>query len=136
MGYRADGSPDQRQVTCRTKRAAELEDAKLLSERDAMRGRSGRMTLRSYIEHHYWPAASGRLEATSKDTYRREIDKRILPALGNVDVRDIDRQRIQAMVGGIATYDVARKCVGVLKTPPRPSSPCRRRAARGTMGSS
>lgn len=116
MGYRADGSPDQRQVTCRTKRAAELEDAKLLSERDAMRGRSGRMTLRSYIEHHYWPAASGRLEATSKDTYRREIDKRILPALGNVDVRDIDRQRIQAMVGGIATYDVARKCVGVLKT--------------------
>lgn len=116
MGYTADGKPDRRSVTCRTRRAAELEDAKMLAERDAMRGRSGRMTLSAYVERHYWPAACTRLAATSKDTYRREIDKRILPALGGMDIRNIDRQSIQKMVDGIETLDPARKCVGVLKT--------------------
>lgn len=116
MGYTIDGKPDRRSVTCRTKRAAQLEEAKLLAEKDAMRNRSGRISLASYIDSYYWPVASKRLAATSLDTYEKEIRLRIRPALGNVDVRDIDRQRIQRMVDAIATESVARKCVGVLKT--------------------
>ena len=46
VGFTADGKRDRRKVTCPTKRAAELEHAKLLARRDAMRGRSGRMELR------------------------------------------------------------------------------------------
>ncbi len=116
VGYRPDGSPDQRSVTCRTKRQAEIEDALMASEAEAMRGRSGRMTLSQYIDLHYWPVASKRLAATSLDTYEREIRLRIRPELGNVDIRDIDRKRIQRMVDSTSTKDVARKSVGVLKT--------------------
>lgn len=116
MGYTVDGKLDRRSITCRTKRAAEIEEAKLLAEKDAMRNRSGRMTLACYIERHYWPVAVKRLAATSLDTYEQEIRLRIMPALGNVDIRDVDRVKIQRMVDGCATATVARKCVGTLKT--------------------
>lgn len=116
MGYSLDGKPDRRSVTCRTKRAAEIEEAKLISERDAMRGRSGRITLSQYIDLHYWPISVKRLAATSLDTYEKEIRLRIKPNLGNVDIRDIDRVKIQRMVDGCATSTVARKAVSTLKT--------------------
>ena len=116
MGYTADGRPDQRSKTFTTKRAAEVYDAKLLAERDALRGRSGRMTLSQFIDSRWWPVASRRLAATSLDTYEKEVRLRIRPALGKTDIRDIDRRRIQRMIDGIATESVARKCLGVLKT--------------------
>jgi len=116
MGYKMDGKPDRRSVTVKTKRAAQLEEAKMVAERDAKRGRSGKMTLSQYIDNYYWPVAVKRLAATSLDTYDQEIRLRILPQLGNVDIRDIDRARIQKMVDGIATESVARKTVGTLKT--------------------
>ena len=116
MGYTVDGKPDRRGSTFTTRRAAEVEDAKLLAERDAMRGRSGKMTLSQFIDRYYWPVALRRLAATSLDTYEKEIRLRIKPALGNVDIRDIDRRRVQRMVDGCATESVARKSVSVLKT--------------------
>lgn len=116
VGFTADGKRDRRKVTCPTKRAAELEHAKLLAMRDAMRGRSGRMELRDYIATRWWPRVSKRLQPSSLDTYEKEVRLRILPHLGNMDVRDIDRTRIQRMVDAIPTEPVARKCVGVLKT--------------------
>ena len=115
-GFTPDGKRDRKSVTCRTKRSAELEEARWIAKADAMRGRSGRITLSDYVDEHYWPVASKRLAATSLDTYEKEIRLRIRPHLGNLDVRDIDRQRIQKMVDSIATESVARKCVGVLKT--------------------
>ena len=116
MGHRIDGKQDRRSVTVRTKRAAQLEEAKMLAERDAKRGRSGKMTLAQYVDNQYWPVVRGRLAATSLDTYRIELDKRILPTLGNVDMRDIDRIAIQRLIDVIPTLDVARKTLGTLKT--------------------
>lgn len=116
VGFRMDGARDRRSVTCRTRGQAKVEQAKLVAMREASRGRSGRITLEQYVDGFYWPAASGALAATSRDTYRRELEKRIVPALGGVDVRDIDRARIQRMVDACATESVARKAVGVLKT--------------------
>lgn len=116
VGFTPDGKRDRKSVTCRTRRAAEVEHAKLVAMADAMRGRSGRMALGDYIDAMWWPRASARLQATSLDTYEKEVRLRIRPALGGVDVRDIDRRRIQAMVDSIPTESVARKCVGVLKT--------------------
>lgn len=115
-GFRPDGKRDRKSITCRTKRAAQIEEARWTAKADAMRGRSGRITLADYIDEHYWPVASKRLAATSLDTYEKEIRLRIRPSLGNVDVRDIDRAKIQRMVDNIATESVARKTIGVLKT--------------------
>ena len=116
MGFTIDGRRDRKKVTCRTLSAAKSEEARLTAMRDAMRGRSGRITLSGYIDRYYWPVASKRLAATSLDTYEKEIRLRIRPSLGTVDVRDIDRQAIQRMVDKCATSTVARKAVGVLKT--------------------
>ena len=116
VGFTVDGKRDRKKVTCRTLSVAKSEEARLVAMRDAMRGRSGRITLSDYIDRYYWPVASKRLAATSLDTYEKEIRLRIRPALGNVDIRDIDRPMIQRMVDGIDTESVARKCVGVLKT--------------------
>lgn len=116
VGYKADGKRDRRSVTCRTKRAAELAEAKMIAERDAMRGRSGKMELSTFIDRYYWPVASKRLAATSLDTYEKEIRLRIRPCLGSLDIRDINRAAIQRMVDFSATESVARKSVCVLKT--------------------
>lgn len=116
VGYTHDGKRDRKSITCRTKSAAKLEESKLIAMKDAMRGRSGRITLAQYIDNHYWPVTRKRLAATSLDTYEKEIRLRIRPNLGNYDIRDIDRKKIQKMVDKIPTKSVAVKCVGVLKT--------------------
>lgn len=116
MGYTHDGKRDRKKVTCKTLSVAKSEEAKLTAMRDAMRGRSGRITLADYIDRYYWPVAVKRLAATSLDTYEKEIRLRIRPHLGNVDIRDIDRGKIQRMVDNCATSTVARKSIGVLKT--------------------
>lgn len=115
VGFTIDGKRDRKCVTCRTLSQARVEQARLVAMRDAMRNRSGRCELAHYIEQRYWPSIAS-LAPTSRDTYRREIDKRILPYLGKIDVRDIDRTKIQRMVDACATEAVARKAVGVLKT--------------------
>lgn len=116
MGYNPDGTRNRRYVTMTTKRAAQLEEARLLAEKDALRGRGGRITLAAYIDNNYWPDALKRLAATSLDTYEKEIRLRIKPQLGNLDVRDIDRPKVQRMVDNCQTSTVAKKCIGVLKT--------------------
>jgi integrase len=116
MGYNPDGTRNRRYVTMPTKRAAQLEEARLLAEKDALRGRGGRITLAAYIDNNYWPDALKRLAATSLDTYEKEIRLRIKPQLGNLDVRDIDRPKVQRMVDNCQTSTVAKKCIGVLKT--------------------
>lgn len=114
-GTTRDGKRDRRRGTFRTLAEARAFEARCVAMADAMRGRSGRCTVEDYVERTHWPSAAG-LAPTSRDTYRREIDKRILPALGRMDVRDVDRAAIQRMVDGCATRDVARKAVSVLKT--------------------
>lgn len=115
-GFTFEGKRDRKTVTCKTKRAAQLEEARLKSKTDAMRRRSGRMSLADYIETRYWPIARGRLQPSSLDTYQQTIRKHILPALGHVDLEAIDRAKIQSMVDGIDTEAAARKAVNTLKT--------------------
>ena len=115
VGFTHDGKRDRKYATCRTLKAARAQEARFKSMADAMRGRSGKMTLAQFVENRYWPAAETRLAATSLDTYEKELRLRILPNLGNVDIRDIDRAKVQRMVDSIATESVARKCLGVLR---------------------
>lgn len=115
-GFTFDGKRDRKTVTCKTKRAAQLEEARLKSSADAMRRRSGRMTLASYIDTRYWPIALGRLQPSSLDTYQQTIRKHILPNLGRIELDAIDRQKIQRMVDSIDTESAARKAVNTLKT--------------------
>ena len=110
-----DGKRDRRKRTFSTLREARKADADAARIRRAGR-HLGRLTLGEYIERFYWPIASRRLQATSLDTYRKEIDKRLIPKLGDVFLDELDRQTIQRMVDSCATEDVARKALQLLKT--------------------
>lgn len=93
-------------------RAAETE----LKARYSQDARRAPVTLREYIDNVYWPIASQRLSATSRDTYERELRLRILPALGDMRIREIDRMAIQSrMVDGCKTLSVAKISLAVLK---------------------
>lgn len=107
------GKAIRKSVTCATLAEARIADATMSTQARAARTT---VTLARYIESYYWPMASRRLEATSRETYRREIDKRIIPALGGRNLADITRQDVQSMVDTCATRAVAKKAVGTLKT--------------------
>lgn len=115
VGLTREGAPDRTSVTCRTRAEAKVEQAKLIAMRDGMRNRSGRCTFGQYVDAVFWPACSG-LEPSSRATYERELRLRLRPAFAPVDIRDIDRPRIQRMIDGCATLSVARKALGLLKT--------------------
>ena len=114
-GFTLDGKRDRKTVTCYSEKAAKVEQAKIVAMRDAMRGRSGRMDFAAYVEGWFWPSKRD-LAPSTKDGYRRDLKLRLLPAFGNMDIRDIDRMRIQRMVDGCATEKVARNAVATLKT--------------------
>ena len=107
----------RRAKTVHTKSAAIALEAAWIAERDAKSTHSGTLTLNQYIAKVYWPIASQRLSATSKDTYEQEIRLRINPALGALPLRDIDRGAIQnLMVDKCKSAGTAKKSIGVLKT--------------------
>lgn len=115
VGFTLDGRRDRKSVTCRTLRAAKVEQAKLVALRDSRRGRSGRCTFGEYVDRWWWPSTTG-LAASTRDTYERELRLRLRPAFDGVDVRDITRPMVQRMVDGCATRKVAEKALGVLGT--------------------
>ena len=110
-----DGKRDRRKRTFPTLKDAQAAERDAERLRGAMR-HQGRLKLGEYIARYYWPIASRRLQATSQDTYRREIDKRILPILGDCFLEELDRLKIQRLVDSCPTEAVGRKCHGVLKT--------------------
>ena len=79
VGFTLDGSRDRRFVSCQTLKAAKIEQAKLIAERDASRNRSGRMNFESYVANYYWPRRKS-LAASTKDGYYRDIHLRLIPA--------------------------------------------------------
>lgn len=111
----ADGRRQRRKRTYRTRRDAEAAEKDAHRLRSALKGK-GRLRLGEYVALYYWPIASRRLEATTLDTYRKELDKRILPLLGDEYLEDIDRLKIQRMVDACGTEAVGRKAHGLLKT--------------------
>lgn len=110
-----DGVRDRRKRTFATLKDAQTAEREAERLRGALR-HHGRLKLGEYVERYYWPIASRRLEAASLDTYRTELDRRILPMLGDVFLEDVDRLKIQRMVDSCQTESVARKAHGLLKT--------------------
>lgn len=114
-GFTLDGKRDRVSMTCSSEKQAKIEQAKLIAQRDAMRNKSGRMNFSTYVESWFWPRKRS-LAPSTQDGYRRDLKLRLLPAFGNMDVRDIDRMRIQKMVDACATEKVARNAIATLKT--------------------
>lgn len=111
VGLNLDGTPRRRQVTCKSLGAARVQQRLMAKEGGTKAG----ATLRQYVDEAWWPSLAG-LSANTRSTYEKELRLRIMPALGGVPLREIDRSAVQSMVSACATEAVARKAVGVLKT--------------------
>lgn len=115
VGFKADGSRAVESRTFKTKVAAAEWEAKMKALASQMATHDGSMTLRGFVERVWWPSL-GSLAPSSRTTYEKELRLRIIPSLGFMRLRSIDRRAVQAMVDGCATAGVARKAVATLKT--------------------
>ena len=111
-----DGKRERQYAHAETLHDARVLEAAMISDNAAMIGKTDALTLRQYVQLYYWPSALKRLAPTTLDTYEQEIRLRILPTLGNVQLCEITRQHVQAMVDTCKSRPVAKKCVGTLKT--------------------
>ena len=84
--------------TFETRKEAEAAEKKAKQTASALKSKSDKLKLCEYIERCYWPITSRRLQATSLDTYEREIKLRILPYLGDLQMGKIDRYAIQKII--------------------------------------
>lgn len=112
----SNGKRTRSKKTFQTLEDAKREEARNQRTKASIRNKLGSLTLGEYIDLCYWPIASKRLEATTRETYSREIEKRIKPVLGSKRLDRLDRFAIQEMVDYSQTKSVARKSLGLLKT--------------------
>lgn len=98
VGTTWDGKRDRRTETCATKAAAKKAETRMMLERERLRGRvTARLTLAEFVEDVYWPQKTG-LRANTIQGYERDLRRRILPALGNMEVGQISKINIQRMI--------------------------------------
>lgn len=107
VGVKWDGSRDRRVETCQTKGQARKAETRLLMEKERLRGRvTARITLAEFVDEVYWPQKAG-LRANTRQGYERDLRRRILPALGNMEIEQINKLNVQRMVSACPTRKTA-----------------------------
>ena len=81
--------------------------ALMIMEKERLRGRvTARITLAEFVDEVYWPQKAG-LRANTRQGYERDLRRRILPALGNMELEQINKLNIQRMISGCPTRKTA-----------------------------
>lgn len=107
VGLRWDGKRDRRTECHPTKAKAKKAESRLLMEKERLRGRvTARITLAEFVSEVYWPQKAG-LRANTRQGYERDLRRRILPALGNMELDQINKLNIQRMVSNCPTRKTA-----------------------------
>ena len=100
VGAKWDGSRDRRVETCQTKAQARKAETRLLMEKERLRGRvTARITLAEFVDEVYWPQKAG-LRANTRQGYERDLRRRILPALGNMELEQINKLNADSVYRG------------------------------------
>ncbi|WP_346674774.1 tyrosine-type recombinase/integrase [Enorma phocaeensis] len=115
VGVKWDGARDRRTRVCRTKKEAQAAERAFLIERDGRRGISGRITFREFVDTLWWPQKAG-LRRNSRDTYRQVLNRRLMPAFGDMDLERINRMSVQKMILSCPTRKSAQKAREVLSS--------------------
>jgi len=114
-GRRYDGSQDRRKRKFETKREALAYERAMLVQRDAAKGRTGRITWDDFLEYVYWPQKQG-LRANTKRGYERDIKLRLGPAFGGLWLDEINRLSVQQMINSCSTRKVAKNARDTLSS--------------------
>lgn len=70
------------------------------------RARTARITLAEFVDGVYWPQKAG-LRANTRQGYERDLRRRILPALGNMELEQINKLNVQRMLSAYPTRKTA-----------------------------
>lgn len=98
----------RRKQRCKTKREADLLDARWSLEKQVQGGTAtGEMTFAEFVEVVYWPQKANAMRATSRRGYERDLKLRLLPAFGSLGLRNVNRLAIQQMLNGCPTKKAA-----------------------------
>lgn len=86
-----------------------------LRDRDAgLETLSDRYTVKQYLEHWMTEIVAPKRSARTVETYRTQIDKRILPALGAIPLKRLTPGKIQALLNGMQKEGLATRTMEVL----------------------
>lgn len=103
VGVKWDGSRDRRVEPCQTKGQARKAQTRLLMEKERLRGRvTARITLAEFVDEVYWPQKAG-LHANTRQGYERDLRRRILLALGNMEIEQINKLDVRRMLSARPT---------------------------------
>lgn len=105
VGEKYDGSPDRRTKTCKTKKDAERAERAFLARKDAHLI-SGKVLLMEFVDDIFWPNKEN-LKPSTVAGYKRDINLRIAPYLGDKYIEDITRYDVQQMIDDCSTRKVA-----------------------------
>ena len=67
---------------------------------------TARITLAEFVDEVYWPQKAG-LRANTRQGYERDLRRRILPALGNMELEQINKLDVQRMLSARPTRKTA-----------------------------
>lgn len=107
VGVKWHGSRDGRVETCQTKGQTRKAETRLLMEKERLRGRvTARITLAEFVDEVCWPQKAG-LRANTRQGYERDLRRRILPALGNMELEQINKLNVQRILSARPTRKTA-----------------------------
>lgn len=106
VGTTWDGKRDRRVVEYSTKREAQKGEAKLFLERERNQGQSSRITFEDFVDEVFWPQKKN-LRSNTKRGYKRDLNLRLLPEFGNMQISDIKHIHVQKMISNCTTKKVA-----------------------------
>jgi len=108
VGEEEAGKPDRRSKTFDTKKQAQHYERVLLLRKEAGRGSvSDTIKFDEFLEEVYWPQKKGLRPDTIRG-YKRDINLRLSPAFGSLELVQVNRLRIQKMIDGCDTPKIAR----------------------------
>lgn len=109
VGKTPDGKRDRRKKRCHSKKEADRLDSRWNVEKQVREGCvTGDVRFEDFVDTIYWPQKRDAMRATTRKGYKRDIKLRLLPAFGDLRLRQINRMKIQEMISGCATKKVAQ----------------------------
>lgn len=100
------GGRDRLTKVVGTLKEAQRVERDYLRRKDSLNGISDRVTFAEFLEFVYWPSKSN-LRQSTLDGYMRDIKLRLMPAFGHLNLCDINRLKIQAMINQCPTHKAA-----------------------------
>jgi len=117
VGYSSGGRSKQKWFTRTTLKAAQDARRTFLNGLDrGVKPEGAKVTLRDYLEKKWFPEIVATRRPATADRYRKFLKNHILPALGDVRLKDLDRETLGEFYRSCPTPATATYCHAILSS--------------------